>query len=126
MLPDENAENIIEQMQNAAVFVEGVPGPLKFGDTFTLFGAVAARVRNNYIGKLPRVLELFTLPDVEGLTAEWAEEEGFVTIAWTGSDTYLTAVEVSVDNGDWVVTGTSLMCVPGLLIYKAHILPIML
>jgi len=105
MLPDENAENIIEQMQNAAVFVEGVPGPLKFGDTFTLFGAVAARVRNNYIGKLPRVLELFTLPDVEGLTAEWAEEEGFVTIAWTGSDTYLTAVEVSVDNGDWVVAG---------------------
>lgn len=100
--PDENIENIIEQLKNTAIFIEGVPGPLKFGDTFTLSGKVATQVKNNYIGKTPRILELFDLPNVENLAAEWSGDS--VVITWTGSNTYLTALEVSV-NGNLTIAG---------------------
>ena len=46
------------QRQQAAVCVEGVERILKHGDTFTLYGHAATRVKNLYIGKYPQILEI--------------------------------------------------------------------
>jgi len=51
-------ETIIYQLRNAVVWIEFVGRPLKHGDEFTLCGEQALKVKNNYIGQTPRILEI--------------------------------------------------------------------
>jgi hypothetical protein len=93
--PDSNINNIIKQMEEAVVWIEEVPRPLKHGDTFTLSGPQAIKVKNTY---LTISLELIDLPDVEGLTFEQTEDTTIVS--WTANDTYLTSLQFSQDGGN--------------------------
>jgi hypothetical protein len=56
-LPD-SLEHIILNLENQTVYVPYVDKPLKHGDTFTLYGQKAIKCRQQYIGKLPKVLEI--------------------------------------------------------------------
>jgi len=51
-------DNVVNQLEKATVWIEGVPYALKHGDTFTLNGIAAMRVRDNYVGKTPKVIEI--------------------------------------------------------------------
>ena len=46
MLPDQDRQNVIDQLASATVWVEFWPFPLKNGDIFTLYGSEAVRVYN--------------------------------------------------------------------------------
>jgi alpha-tubulin suppressor-like RCC1 family protein len=56
-LPD-RIEHIILNLENQTVYVSYVDKPLKHGDTFTLYGQKAIKCYQQYIGKLPKILEL--------------------------------------------------------------------
>jgi len=99
--PDSNLNNIIYQIQNAAVSIERVPGLLKHGDVFTLSGEDAYYVYNLYIGRSPQVLEVFVLPDIEDLAISWADT-GLLQIDWNPSSTYYTTIDVSIDGADYI------------------------
>lgn len=43
-LPDDNLENVIEQLKSTSFMIEGV-GKVKYGDKFTLSGPNAVRVK---------------------------------------------------------------------------------
>jgi len=51
-------ENLILNLNNQAVYVPYINKPLKNGDIFTLYGKRAQFVKDNYIGKSPKILEL--------------------------------------------------------------------
>lgn len=62
LLPDENINNIINNLKNKTVWIEKVPYALKHGDTFTLYGQDAVYVYNLYIANVPeeqRTLKLY-------------------------------------------------------------------
>lgn len=104
--PDENIENIIGQLQNAAIFIEGMPGQFKYGDTFTLYGKEAARVKSLYIGQIPKILELFSLPNVDNLAIVWDNAFGSATVTWTPDSNYITEISYNNDNGAiWTTIG---------------------
>jgi hypothetical protein len=44
MLPDQDRQNVIDQLASATVWVQYWPWPLKNGDTFTLYGREAVQV----------------------------------------------------------------------------------
>ena len=52
LLPDENINNIINNLKNETVWIEKVPYELKRGDTFTLYGKDAVYVYNLYIANV--------------------------------------------------------------------------
>lgn len=54
----DDLENVINQLEQATVWIEGVPYALKHGDTFTLYGQAASRVQSIYIGQSPQILEI--------------------------------------------------------------------
>ena len=56
-LPD-SLEHIILNLENQTVYVPYVDKPLKHGDTFTLYGQKAIKCSQQYIGKLPKILEI--------------------------------------------------------------------
>ena len=56
-LPD-SLEHIILNLENQSVYVHYVDKPLKHGDTFTLYGQKAIKCSQQYIGKLPKILEI--------------------------------------------------------------------
>jgi hypothetical protein len=56
-LPD-SLEHIILNLENQSVYVPYVDKPLKHGDTFTLYGQKAIKCSQQYIGKLPKILEI--------------------------------------------------------------------
>ena len=56
-LPD-SLEHIILNLENQTVYVPYVDKPLKHGDTFTLYGQKAIKCYEQYIGKLPKILEI--------------------------------------------------------------------
>lgn len=56
-LPD-SLEHIVLNLENQTVYVPYVDKPLKHGDTFTLYGQKAIKCRQQYIGKLPKILEI--------------------------------------------------------------------
>lgn len=58
MLPDSNFENIIKQLKEKTVCVPYVSTPLKHGDEFFLTGVQAEKIKNIYIGKKPKLLEI--------------------------------------------------------------------
>lgn len=93
LLPDENINNIINNLKNETVYIEKVPYPLKHGDVFTLYGKDAVYVYNLYIANVPqqeRVLELYTNNNL-----------GFGSLYFNGSSNIYLA-----GSGDWA-TGTS-------------------
>ena len=47
LLPDENRQNVIDQLADATVWMEFYPWPLKNGDEFTLYGSEAVRLYKN-------------------------------------------------------------------------------
>jgi len=49
IVPDENFNNILNNLKNQTVWIEGVDYPLKDGDEFTLYGKEAVKVYNLYI-----------------------------------------------------------------------------
>jgi len=103
--PDDNIQNIIGQLESAAVFIDGVPGQLKYGSTFTLYGREAERVYNLYIGKTPKTLNVVQLPDVQNFDIEWTEDAGVALISWTPSGSYMTEISYSTDNITYLVVG---------------------
>jgi hypothetical protein len=44
LLPDENRQNVIDQLADATVWMEFYPWPLKNGDEFTLYGSEAVKL----------------------------------------------------------------------------------
>lgn len=56
-IPD-SLEHIILNLENQSVYVPYVDKPLKHGDTFTLYGQKAIKCSQQYIGKLPKILEI--------------------------------------------------------------------
>ena len=56
-IPD-SLEHIILNLENQTVYVSYVDKPLKHGDTFTLYGQKAIKCYQQYIGKLPKILEI--------------------------------------------------------------------
>ncbi len=56
--PDGNLENILLQLKSAEVHIPFVKKPLRYGDTFTLYGSQAIKVYEMYIGKQPKVLDI--------------------------------------------------------------------
>lgn len=48
MLPDDNRDNVIRQLQNQTVWVLNWPYPLKNGDEFTLYGKEAIKTYKDY------------------------------------------------------------------------------
>lgn len=59
-LPDVDSDNIYNQLEEAVVWIDGVPQALKHGDTFTVYGENALRIKKIYIDdeQIPNVLEL--------------------------------------------------------------------
>jgi len=57
-------DNVIMGLNNQSVCVPYLNRPLNNGDIFTLYGKRAQIVRDMFIGKLPRVLELVASTDV--------------------------------------------------------------
>jgi hypothetical protein len=57
--PDSNLENILMQLKSRTVSIQFVPRLLKHGDVFTLYGQEALKVYANYIGKKPKILEVY-------------------------------------------------------------------
>jgi hypothetical protein len=64
MLPDSNFNNIEKQLKEKAVFIPYVKQALKHGDEFFLIGLEAAKVKKNYIGKTPKILEIVKIENV--------------------------------------------------------------
>jgi hypothetical protein len=58
MLPDSNFNNIEKQLKEKTVFIPYVKQALKHGDEFFLIGLEAEKVKKNYIGKIPKILEI--------------------------------------------------------------------
>jgi hypothetical protein len=58
MLPDSNFDNIEKQLKEKTVFIPYVKQALKHGDEFFLIGLEAEKVKKNYIGKTPKILEI--------------------------------------------------------------------
>lgn len=92
LLPDENINNIINNLKNKTVWIEKVPYALKHGDTFTLYGQDAVYVYNLYIANVPeeqRTLKLYN------------SNVGYGSLYFNGSSNIYLA-----GSGDWA-TGTS-------------------
>jgi hypothetical protein len=53
-------DNIIRQLENATIWVEGVDRPLKHGDTFTLTGDLAIRAKSLYSDIFPNLITIDT------------------------------------------------------------------
>lgn len=49
LVPDENFNNILNNLRNQTVYIEGVDYSLKDGDEFTLYGKEAMYVYNLYV-----------------------------------------------------------------------------
>lgn len=107
MLPDENRENVIRQLQNQTVWILNWPYPLKNGDEFTLYGKEAIKTYKDYqqLNKGNSVLETLYyglpggyIPPSEGGTGgslyflgnyltvpasnDWAVGTGDFTVEW--------------------------------------------
>jgi hypothetical protein len=65
MLPDSNFNNIEKQLKEKTIFIPYVKQALKHGDEFFLIGLEAAKVRKNYIGKNPKILEIIKIENVD-------------------------------------------------------------
>jgi hypothetical protein len=105
VLPGTNREQLLYQLLNKTVWVDGVPRPLKHGDTFTLFGSEALRVRKLYVdqgNQFPFVLEMFDIPNVENL--ELTQDESELTLTWTGNESFYVIVETTIDDGSTIRT----------------------
>lgn len=57
-LPDNNFQNIEKQLKEKTVYIPYINYPLKHGDEFVLTGIKASKVKNMYIGKKPKILEI--------------------------------------------------------------------
>ena len=107
VLPGTNRDQLLYQLRNKTVWVDGVPRPLRHGDCFTLSGEEALRVRRLYVdqgNQSPFVLEMFEIPNVENLALTQNDSE--LTLTWTGNSSFFTIVEV-IDN-DGQTTRTQL------------------
>jgi hypothetical protein len=98
--PDVNLENIIYQLKNATIWVPGVDRPLKHGDTFTLTGEVAERVKAMYDNQSPQTIQTHSIPDVSDLSLNI--DVLTVTASWTGNELYYT--EITITNNNTVTT----------------------
>jgi len=58
LMPDNNFDNIIKQLKEKTVYIPYVKHPLKHGDTFSLTGIEAEKVKKMYIDKTPKLLEI--------------------------------------------------------------------
>lgn len=63
-IPDSNFKNIEKQLKEKTVYIPYVNYPLKHGDEFFLTGIQAAKIKNMYIGKQPKVLEIVKIESI--------------------------------------------------------------
>lgn len=101
--PDEDVNNIINQLINTDVWIDGITRPLRHGDIFTLYDDVALKVKRNYINKFPKVLESFDTPTFDESSLTLSYDSPNVLISWTPDDTYFTELEIQNDSGQWVL-----------------------
>lgn len=64
LLPDNNFENIEKQLKDKTVYIPYVDYPLKHGDEFVLTGIQATKVKNMYINKKPKILEILKVESI--------------------------------------------------------------
>lgn len=64
LLPDNNFENIEKQLKDKTVYIPYVDYPLKHGDEFVLTGIQATKVKNMYINKKPKILEMLKIESI--------------------------------------------------------------
>lgn len=64
LLPDNNFENIEKQLKDKTVYIPYVDYPLKHGDEFVLTGIQATKVKNMYINKKPKILEILKIESI--------------------------------------------------------------
>ena len=94
--PDNNLSNIIEQLENSTVWIDGVDKPLKHGDIFTLSGNIATKVKAQYYDGTPRILDLYNVPDV--LNLELSDQPGLVHIIWDSNNQFYTELEIYISD----------------------------
>ena len=110
LLPDNNRENIINQLKNATVLLPNWAYPLKDGDEVTFVGRQAfnlyqlinqlnagstSTIETLYFGVEPDVLNFVLTTD--GL---------MTSFSWTPNSIYRTYAEYKVDDGNWTVIGS--------------------
>ena len=66
-LPDKNFTNIEKQLKEKTIFVPYVNYALKHGDEFVLIGTEATKVKNMFIGKKPKILEIIKIESLNNL-----------------------------------------------------------
>lgn len=64
ILPDNNFENIEKQFKEKTIYIPYVDCPLKHGDEFVLTGIQATKVKNMYINKKPKILEILKIESI--------------------------------------------------------------
>lgn len=95
IVPDENIGNILNNLRNQTVWIEGVDYPLKDGDEFTLYGKEAVRVYNLYIAN----------PTEPNMVLEVKQDAGRGSLYFDGSSNiYLNGSnDWAVGTGDFTV-----------------------
>ncbi len=73
MLPDQDRQNVIDQLASATVWVQYWPWPLKNGDIFSLYGSEAIQVYQtrdqlNSVATLETIYYIFCLQEDKKLT----------------------------------------------------------
>lgn len=64
-LPDKNYKNIEKQLKEKTVYIPYVNYALKHGDEFCLTGIEATKIKNMYIGKTPKIIEIVKIESVK-------------------------------------------------------------
>jgi hypothetical protein len=98
--PDSNINNIVYQLENATVWVNGVDRPLKHGDVFSLTGPKAAYAYSHHVEQFPYILETYDIPRVRNLSISGDGDE--VTISWTSNPDFYASIEIRIGGGEWI------------------------